>query len=448
MSVYGDILDLAHTKAETDNLKATAKYHLAYADQMQQNVQAQIQSRIISREFEAQKAQLANQAAGDTPAAGLTGGPGGQGSPDEFGSNPQMAAINSDIARATQDYQYHSQLASRMRAGGGDLKLAEKFDDNARQARQDIAQGQLRLLEERKNVLRETGGLAGTANAENFGTVRDRLDKLQPGWDRGQDVDFSPLEGGQVVWGPRTQRVLSTMADSAMTRAEQMTSQHQMATELNASERDATLRDEYQSRAWKREQDVRVKRDQMAQRDREKNSAGLEKAAKETMPKPVTAAEANANVATMRDEFDLEPANAKVASWDYLRERNRLVAQKVDPEQADKQAMEFVRSRVQPGTEGVSAPWYKPWESDTKAKPAGYKKTPNTAAPDTAPTSTPEQDALGKALVKAGLDVDMKDGAITAKGGGSVTITNDAQYNLLPTGTVFIAPDGKKHRKP
>lgn len=431
MSIYADILDLAKTKAQIGNLQSQAQLRGAQANAANQLAQTEQQTRVITREFEQQKADRANADAANTGAAGL-------GSADEFGTNPQMAAIQSDIQRATQDYQYHTQLASALRARGGDLKLAEKFDDNARQARQDIANGQLRMLEERKNVLREVGGLAGSAREDNFGTVRDRLDQLMPGWDRGKDVDFSPLEGGKVVYGPRTAAVLRTLSDSSMTAHEQAEAQHQTAVELNTSQRDATLAEEYASRAWKREQDVRLKREGMAKK------ADPTANVKVPAPKAVTSSEANANTPMLRDELGVDIGSAKVAAWDYLRERNRLLASGAKPEEADDQALAFVKKRVQPGTDTVPAPWYKPWQADEPAKPGKYSKS---AA---APASLAPMDALGKSLADSGLEgfEITKDGTVQARGGGPVQVKTPAQARKLPSGTVFTDPTGVKRRVP
>ena len=39
-------------------------------------------------------------------------------------------------------------------------------------------------------------------------------------------------------------------------------------------------------------------------------------------------------------------------------------------------------------------------------------------------------------------------GALAPAAGGVVTITSDAEYEALPSGTTFIGPDGKTRRKP
>jgi hypothetical protein len=62
----------------------------------------------------------------------------------------------------------------------------------------------------------------------------------------------------------------------------------------------------------------------------------------------------------------------------------------------------------------------------------------------TVPPATAQQDELGKKLVAAGMEVDIKDGKVTAKGGGPVKVQTPAQAKMLPSGTVFLTPDGKK----
>jgi hypothetical protein len=472
MPVFDTILNLAKTQAEISNMNMLTGLHAQQIQQYQLlNDQAQ-KSRMIAREYDAQVAAQQAGAPGQPgqQAAGLGDANGG------VEANPQLQAVSTMYQQAQKDYLYHKGMANALRAKGGKLDLAEKYDDNARQARQDMAAAQLRLLQQRKEMLQEVGGLAGTADENNFPQVRARMDYLQPGWDRGQDVDFSPLDG-RVTWGPRTAKVLTTIGNGAMTRHQQVDASLRQQTIDNTTEHDADLADEYASRdAARKARDVAA-RDNIDLKERRlddqedgtiggrRTTAGT-KAAKAAVPKEPTATEVKETAANFANEdglTDLSDADRKVASRDFLRYRNQVQAKNpdMDPQQADNEAMAFVKTRIKPGADGQQTwSWYNPfhWGEPTKvgATKPGYSKTGNGAAPGKGATATPSQtqgdDALGTKLAAVGLSGDkgvrVQDGKVTTDGGGPVPIANDDQYNLLPSGTVFIGPDGKKRTKP
>jgi len=70
------------------------------------------------------------------------------------------------------------------------------------------------------------------------------------------------------------------------------------------------------------------------------------------------------------------------------------------------------------------------------------------AGPVAASNGSPEDLQIAQKLEKSGLDFQVTQGKVTAKGGKPIQVQTKAQMQLLPPGTPFIGPDGKQWMTP
>jgi hypothetical protein len=433
MSVYAEVLGLVNGEQDIASKQTLNQLRMAQIAKDNNQIAIDQQTRKISQAFEDSQQRAADNAAGQ-PVGPPT-------PPQGIDANPQIQAIQQQVNRAQQDYQYHSQLAAALRRGGGDLKLAQQYDDNAANAMKIVEQGQLRLLAERKVAVQEVGSLAGTATPDNFDQVRQQLDAQIPGWDRKLDVDISPLAGGATVWGPRTQKALQTLANTSLTRYQQLEDQHNQAGELLRQQSNETQRAEITSRGQERQSRDMARRERIDRDDRRDAARDARDAAKDTNAarvKEPAAKEVDAQTPVLARDLNLSATDAKAASYDYLRYRNTEMAQGRSQDDAENAALSFVKSRVQPGDNYDASPWWKPGK-DMQQKAGTYSKQ---KAPEDSDLT------LMKRLDIAGIGAQVTKGKVTGTDGAPVSITTDAQFALLPSGTTFVGPDGKTRRKP
>ncbi|MDE2022532.1 MAG: hypothetical protein KGI71_06515 [Patescibacteria group bacterium] len=370
MSIYGDVLNLQQQQQSIQDAQTMNQMRMMQLAQMGQAYNIAQTTRQTVRDTELARQQaLAGQPpdpnapppAGGTPIDNTAPASGNQPAataPTGIDANPELQGIQSMYKDAASKYQFYTTMAANIRKNGGDIRTAEQYDNNAREQQLVMSQSQARLVQQRKETLGEIGSAAGSATADTFPMVKQRLDALAPGWDRGQDVDFSPLAGGQAVWGPRTQKVLSAMAQSAMTRKQQLDVVHQQMQEQTAQQRADDYEKYVAGRNDAAQANVAARRAGIDERQQEfayRQQKDAEKAAAPPKPpKEPTFQDVKDMGDTLGSDPDFSSLNIpqrRNVARDFIRYRDTLMAKNIPQDQAEAEARAFVKGRIVPGTE-------------------------------------------------------------------------------------------------
>lgn len=427
-----DVLQLQKTQADIANTQSLTQFRNVETQKTQEAADVAAASRQAMRNAEQAKTQAPALIAGTgdaQPAQGVNG-------------NADVMSINQNIAQLTNDYKNHSNMASAIRNAGGDPTLADKFDDNATHSQQALAVEQLRLLEAKKNVSQQSAAVAASANADNWKETKSQLDSLVPGWDKGQDVDFDPLAGGQVTWSDRTAKVVDALGKAGQTSYQQAEVAHSALQDSVAAKRLALDQDKETREQGQADSQDALRRARIADLAA-KNEARTNP--KTTAVKPPTMHEISDLAPDIATDTGLPLDAAKLMAGDVLRRRNELTAKnpEMSIEDATDQANEEAKARVQAG---ATAPWYKPFTANLPATYARVGKgAPATATLPSASGDDAQTQAVSvlTPLTKVGVAAKMEGGKLTAPDGSPLKITSREQAQALPPGTQFIGPDGQ-----
>lgn len=430
MSIYGDVLSLQKTEGEINHLNALTQLDQMRAQQTLSLFQADQASKEALRNYELTKRGVDQLSQGTAPIT------------SPIDANPRLKSIADEMTKAKNLADQYREQAALIRQNKGNQEDAQKLDDNAKDQQQIYANHELRLLAERKDIEAKAGAAAGAANEANWPQVKAALDAAEPGWDKGKDVDFSPLDGS-VVWGPKTATVAKTMGDQALTRYQQLEVAEKAAQLQRQSAADAARKAEFESRDRHRaaqeassKEGLELRRRALEDRENKGDKAVPFKAA--------TKNEVDDEAATFADEHNLNVTDSRKVARDVY----DLAADisKHDPTLGRKEALDMARAQVtaqiKPG-EPYKPGWWGTSLFDTKGTKATYSRTEK---PDTKPPSETEAAAVKmiEPAAKAGLDVVVTNGVMTGRNGGPVKVTTKEQVATLPKGTRFVGPDGKE----
>ncbi|MFS8083817.1 MAG: hypothetical protein ACMG51_10220 [Ginsengibacter sp.] len=435
MSIYADVLQLTQAQANIQSTQAQTQLHEAQAEALGQNANVQRATRLAMQASAQAQAQAPAAAAGTAPTDPPVG----------IAGNPDVIAAGKDVTQLQSSVANAQQTSQAIRMNGGDPKLAEQYDTQAREAQANLAQAQLRVMQAKKDALQQASAVAASANPENFTQVKSQLDMLTPGWDKGQDVNFDPLQGGQTVYGDRTAKVLDAYSKQGQTAYQQAEIKYDTAKELRLNQ-DTTIAQERADTADK----------QLTSQDalrRARISAIADKQNAAAKPPPIAkspqAHEINDLAPQLASDNNIPQAQARLMANDVLRRRNELQAQTpgMSSEDATAQATSEAAGRIQKGSTGTWYPGIFGGTKDVKPSytPAGMGKTASGTG------DTPDAQAAAVAaltpLTKAGIAAKVTGGAVTAPDGSPLKLASTSQVAGLPSGTHFIWTDGTERVK-
>jgi hypothetical protein len=401
-----------HTQAETQQALANTNLLNTQVQQMAGNRQA-IQEAVLAQ----QNAGAAQ--AGTTPTTNAQGIPldptTGQPKVTGINANPDMMNLNSTISGLQQRQQMYQSVMNNPKSSP---QMVQQYSDMYTKAQQDIAAAQEKQLGLKKDLITQIGGIASAAgrdpavaagDPDAFATYHQQLDAIAPGYLNDKDVDHDLV--GNVTAGPRTAKVLASMGQASMS------AQQQLATAAETAQGQGRLIGAQAAAASEalREKEFDAKE---AQAQAKAAAQSGPPAVKVVTPKTPTTSEVNNHATSLASELVLPPAQAKAAAQDMLEMRNALIAKGTDPVLADQQAHAAIVAKAQPGTPAATTPGMLYGTNTTPAVPGVY---PKPAEATTAPAA-----------------------AAPAAGGPPTALTKEAAM-ALPSGTVFIGPDGKQH---
>lgn len=437
MPLYDNFLELAGTKAKIANLEADTQdkaaqgaLRLAQADAYEKNAKVDEATRAAAK-----KAQDAEDAAAKANAPVPVA--------DQDPLTQQITAAQKDIKAQTA-------LAAEIRRSGGDQKLADQAMDAANRARDTLFHNMNLKFTADKEKAKDLAAAAGSVapDGSNVRQVVAQVERVAPGWTKNMDLDTDLM--GNVVWGKKTQKALATTQQQGVTAKDQLELQHKALLAKMTAEENARKAKADQQRAIDSDRRDSLARDKLevdrerlsdtkeerAARRAEREAKAADKTTKERTPKAPTEGAVKALVPALAKEFELSAEDAALAARDYAVKVEEQLAKGDSREAAEAAGLELVRSRHRPGQKstkkffGLVGEDGKPatYQKFGEAKPGGYEEgTPETAI------------ALDKAKVPFSME------------GGVYKFTDaakaDAGIALLPKGTVFVGPDGKKYKK-
>src|SRR5208282_5098756 len=129
--------------------------------------------------------------------------------------NP-VAAAQKQLKLMQAESTKYAQLATDIRAQGGDEATADQFESQANQARERAISLSREMRLEQANQLKERAAVASTArDPESFNAAMSQMKAIDPDvdkkyqWDR--DIDGNP------VWGPKSARTMDVFNEAGMT---------------------------------------------------------------------------------------------------------------------------------------------------------------------------------------------------------------------------------------
>jgi hypothetical protein len=438
--VVGYLANLMNTQAQTRLLESQAQDAQALAQERQMNLQ---QMRLNQANEQQRQRLILDYESGQVG----TTFKGGQ----SVEADPLISGLTQEVQQSQQEVQNYRQLAQLMQQNN----LPEQADAYNKQAdaamqKANGSLGQLRLAQKQFNsdLASAVGPFVDNPNEETFLQAWKGVSAVAP-----QALRDIPRVNGVPDWqSPKTMAVMKAIAAQGETREQQIADRdraERILREKNNLDRETAKDAEEKKRnALKDDQEAALKRQQIEEskartaKDVVQTADAMKLAAKESI-------KASDNFKDLKFDDTLDAFAGDVSA-----RANRIVAQanrKGDDmgiDEARQQAISELAPYVKekegkkyevmgvgiPGTEGPTTYTYKRGSASTLGK-----GSPQTQGDDI---------GLARKLNAAGIKFSVSNGKVTGEGGGRVRVSSKSQYDVLPSGTEFIGPDGKPWTKP